>query len=74
MADERITADPNVLVGKPVVRGTRLSVDFVLSLLADRWTRGEILDQYPSLTDQDITACLEYARDVISIERVHPTK
>ncbi|MEQ1865533.1 MAG: DUF433 domain-containing protein [Micropepsaceae bacterium] len=71
---QRIVTDPKVLVGKPVVRGTRLSVDFVLGLLADRWSRQEILEQYPSLTDQDITACLEYARDVLRTERVFPTK
>ena len=68
--DSRIVADPTVLVGKPVVRGTRLSVEFIIGLLADGWSRKEILDEYPSLTDDDITACLNYARDVLSSERV----
>ncbi|MBL9096410.1 MAG: DUF433 domain-containing protein [Alphaproteobacteria bacterium] len=68
--DSRIVADPKVLVGKPVVRGTRLSVEFIIGLLADGWSRKEILDEYPSLTDDDITACLNYARDVLSSERV----
>lgn len=68
--DSRIVADPDVLVGKPIVRGTRLSVEFIIGLLAERWSREEILDNYPSLTDDDITACLNYACDVLSSERV----
>ena len=68
--DSRIVADPKVLVGKPVVRGTRLSVEFIIGLLAEGWSRKEILDEYPSLTDDDITACLNYARDILSSERV----
>ncbi len=72
MSDEsRIVADPKVLVGKPVVRGTRLSVEFIIGLLADGWSRTDILDEYPSLTDDDITACLNYARDILSSERVY---
>jgi uncharacterized protein (DUF433 family) len=66
----RIVADPKILVGKPVVRGTRLSVEFVIGLLAAGLSRKTILDEYPSLTDDDITACLNYARDVLSSERV----
>ncbi|MBP6012261.1 MAG: DUF433 domain-containing protein [Alphaproteobacteria bacterium] len=66
----RISLDPKVLVGKPVVRGTRLAVEFIIGLLADGWSRKDILDEYPSLTDDDITACLFYARDVLSSERV----
>ena len=68
--DSRIVADPKVLVGKPVVRGTRLSVEFIIGLLAEGWSHKEILDEYPSLTDDDITACLNYARDILSSERV----
>jgi len=52
------------------VRGTRLSVEFVIGLPAEGWSRKEILDDYPSLTDDDITACLNYARDDLSSERV----
>ena len=66
----RIVVDAKVLVGKPVVRGTRLSVEFIIGLLAEGWTREEILGEYPGLTDDDITACLLYARDVLSAERV----
>jgi uncharacterized protein (DUF433 family) len=66
----RISLDPKVLVGKPVVRGTRLSVEFIIGLFADGWSRKDILEEYPSLNDEDITACLNYARDVLSSERV----
>lgn len=57
---ERITIDPNVCFGKPTVRGTRIWVGLVLDLLADGMTVVEILDEYPSLTDDDIRACLAY--------------
>ena len=56
--EERIVASPDVLVGKPVVRGTRLSVEFIVELLADGWTQEQILDNYPDLTAEDIRACL----------------
>jgi uncharacterized protein (DUF433 family) len=67
----RIVVDPNILVGKPVVRGTRLSVEFVVGLLAEGWNRADILQQYPGLTEEDISACLAYARDLLSSERVY---
>lgn len=57
---ERITIDPNVCFGKPTVRGTRIWVGLVLDLLADGMTVAEILDEYPSLTDDDVRACLAY--------------
>ena len=58
----RITLDPNVLTGKPVVRGTRLSVEFIIGLLADGWTEAQLLANYPDLTRDDVFACLAYAR------------
>ena len=58
----RIVLDPAVLAGKPVVRGTRLSVDFVIGLMADGWSETEILRNYAGLTHDDIAACLAYAR------------
>ena len=69
----RITLDPDVLAGKPVVRGTRLSVEFVIGLLADGWSESDILANYPNLAHDDIIACLEYARDMLSSEKVFPT-
>ncbi len=69
---ERIVIDPNILVGKPIVRGTRLSVDFILSLLAQGWPESEILRNYPGLATADIRACLAYASDTLRVERVYP--
>jgi uncharacterized protein (DUF433 family) len=73
IANERIILDPEILSGKPVVRGTRLSVEFVVGLMADGWSETDILSNYPGLARDDITACLAYARDVVSAERVFPT-
>ena len=58
---KRIAVDPRVLGGKPIVRGTRISVEFVLELLASGATEEEILLDYPHLKPADIRACLEYA-------------
>jgi uncharacterized protein (DUF433 family) len=67
-----IVLDPAVLAGKPVIRGTRLSVDFVIGLMADGWTEADILRNYPGLTREDLAACLAYARDVLKSEKVYP--
>ncbi len=69
---ERIVLDPEVLTGKPVVKGTRLAVEFIVGLLAEGWSEAQILAEYPGLTEQDIRACLSYARDHLSAERVYP--
>ena len=57
----RITINPDVLVGKPVIKGTRLSVEYILNLLAHGSTIEEILDEYPGLTRADIQACFLFA-------------
>ena len=63
MADAtRITSDPNVLGGKPVVRGTRLSAEFVAGLVADGWSDADIVANYPGVTREDVKACVAYAR------------
>jgi uncharacterized protein (DUF433 family) len=69
----RITLDPDVLVGKPVIRGTRLSVEFIIGLLADGWSEEDIFLNYPGITHEDIIACLAYARDLLGDEKVFPT-
>ena len=69
---DRIIVDPNILVGKPVVRGTRLSVAFLLGLMADGWPESEILRNYPGLAREDVLACLAYAYERVSEERVFP--
>lgn len=55
---ERISIDPKVMVGKPVIKGTRLTVEYILNLLADGATVSEILREYNGLTQEDIQACL----------------
>ena len=62
----RITADPEILGGKPVVRGTRLSVELVLDRLAAEPDVADLLRNYPRLTLDDVRACLAYARDVLA--------
>jgi uncharacterized protein (DUF433 family) len=68
---DRITVDPKVLVGKPVIRGTRIAVEFVVDLLARGWTAEHILQEYDHLTALDIQACLAYASEVLKSERVY---
>ena len=58
---ERIALDPKVMVGKPVVRGTRLTVEYILNLLAHGATDTEILNEYDGLTPEDIRACILFA-------------
>jgi len=62
----RITADPEIFGGKPIVRGMRISVETVLSLLAQGETAEELLDDYPDLEREDILACLAYAHAAIA--------
>ncbi len=69
---DRIIVDPDILVGKPVVRGTRLGVAFLLGLMADGWPEADILRNYPGLTREDLLACLSYAQERVSEERVFP--
>jgi uncharacterized protein (DUF433 family) len=69
----RISLAPDVLAGKPVIRGTRLSVEFVIGLMADGWGEADILTNYPGVTHVDIMGCLAYARYVLSSEKVYPS-
>ena len=69
---DRIVVDPEILVGKPVVKGTRLAVEFIIDLLAQGWTEMEILRNYPGVTQEDIRACLLYASTVLKAEKVYP--
>jgi len=68
---DRITIDPNVLVGKPIIKGTRISVEFVVDLLGRGWTTAEALKEYDHLKPEDIQACLAYASDVLKSEKVY---
>ena len=58
---DRISLDPQVMVGKPVIRGTRLTVEYILNLLGHGESIESIMDEYPSLTVEDIQACLLFA-------------
>ena len=69
---ERIAIDPQVLVGKPVIRGTRISVEFIIDLLGRGWAAEDILREYDHLCQEDIQACLLYARDMLAEEHVYP--
>ena len=69
---DRIVADADVLAGKPVVRGTRQAVEFIIDLLAQGWSESDILANYPVLSTQDIRACLHYANDVVRLVELDP--
>jgi uncharacterized protein (DUF433 family) len=69
--EERIELNPAILAGKPVVRGTRLAVEFIVELLADGLTEENILRNYPRLERDDIQACLRYASARLQAEKVY---
>jgi uncharacterized protein (DUF433 family) len=71
---DRIVVDPQILTGKPVVRGTRISVELVVELLAAGWSHSQILASYPHLSEDDIRACLAYASELLREEKVYPLK
>ncbi len=62
---KRITLDPKTMVGKPVIKGTRLTVQFILNLLAHGSTIDDIIQEYSGLTNEDILACLLYASETL---------
>jgi uncharacterized protein (DUF433 family) len=68
----RIIVDPKVMVGKPVIKGTRITVELILRLLAQGQTIEEILKAYPHLKKEDILAALEYATKIIEEEKIFP--
>jgi uncharacterized protein (DUF433 family) len=67
-----IHSDPSVLLGKPVVKGTRLSVEFILGLYAEGWTEEQILDNYPTLTKESLLAVFAYTRECMREEFLYP--
>lgn len=68
---ERITVDPEVLAGKPIIKGTRISVEFVVELLGRGATVTDILEEYDHITAEDIQACLAYAGELLKSERIY---
>ena len=69
---QRITLDPNVMAGKPVIRGTRIPVELIVRMLAQGIPEGEILKEYPRLQPGDIRVALTYAAETVAHEDVFP--
>jgi uncharacterized protein (DUF433 family) len=69
---ERISLDPRTMVGKPVIRGTRIPVELVVRMLAQGISENDILEEYPRLELEDIRAALAYAAQVLAHEDVFP--
>jgi uncharacterized protein (DUF433 family) len=67
---DRIGFDPGILGGKPVIKGTRLAVEKIVELMATGWSEQQIIENYPGLTHDDMSACLFYAIEVLKSERV----
>ncbi len=63
---------PRCWAGKPVVRGSRLTVDFMVGLLGQGWTEADILRNYPGITREDVAACLQYTSEILQSEKVCP--
>ncbi len=68
----RIEINPEVMVDKPIIKGTRIPVEFILELLASGWTFEEILENYPQLKREDILAAIEYSLEILKNEKVYP--
>ena len=68
---ERITIDPEICHGKPIIRGLRYPVENMLELLASGMTIQELLDDYPDLEREDFLACLAYASKLVQIKSIH---
>ena len=68
----RITVNPSVLAGKPIVKGTRISVELVVDLLARGYTPQQVIEQHDHLTLDDVMACLAYASEMLRSEKVYP--
>ena len=71
---DRVVVDTKILTGKPVVRGTRISVELVSELLAADWSHAQILASYPRLSEEDLRACLADASELPREEKVYPLK
>ena len=68
---QRITLNPKVSFGKPTIRGLRYTVEMILDLLSSGMSNEEILADYPDLEKEDISACLMFARDMITVKSIH---
>jgi uncharacterized protein (DUF433 family) len=68
----RIEINPAVLAGKPIIKGTRIPVELVIKLVAQRWTDDQIIAEYPALKKEDIREALLYAEKLVQNEEVYP--
>ena len=68
---EHIHSDPEILLGKPVVKGTRLAVDFILGLFAAGWTEEQVLESYPTLTSDSLRAVFSFSAECIREESLY---
>ena len=66
---DRIVSDPEILVGKPIIKGTRISVELIIGWLANGWTFEQLLESYPHITREDILAALAFAADMMQEEQ-----
>ncbi len=71
---EHIDIRADVMTGKPIIKGTRLTVEHIVDLLARGWSEGDLREEYPGLSEADIRACLAYAAEVMRSERVFPAQ
>jgi uncharacterized protein (DUF433 family) len=71
---DRIEMKKDVLCGKAVVKGTRLSVQHLVGLLAQGWSEADVMDAYPGLTRDDLLACLKYAAESVANEQLFPVE
>ncbi|MDA8272850.1 MAG: DUF433 domain-containing protein [Deltaproteobacteria bacterium] len=65
---DKIESNPDIMLGKPVIKGTRITVELILKRLSEGASMGEILEGYPNITKDDIFACLSYSADIIGEE------
>ena len=66
----RIVSNPEILRGKPIIKGTRISVESVLELLSSGWEIKDILEEFPQLKKEDVLSCIRHARDIATSEKV----
>ena len=70
--NDRIVIDHAILGGKPIIRGTRISVEFILELLGNNWSHEKIIENYPQLENEDVLAALSYASHLLKTEHIYP--
>jgi uncharacterized protein (DUF433 family) len=70
--EERIVVNPKIMVGKPIIKGTRIPVDAILRRMADGMSVKDILEEYPNLKEEDIRAALRYVSEVVAGEEIIP--